>query len=223
MPDSVRIVIADDHPVVRRGLTYTLREDPALELVGEAGDGRQALELIRTLAPDVILLDIDMPLLDGFGVTREVVKAQMQTRVVFMTLHNEEDMLHAALEAGGRGYLLKDNATEDVIAAIRGVMAGGIYIAPAMTQHLLGRRSEAAGVVAEPQTPEQSAIAALTPSERRILSLIADGKASKEIADVVGIHYRTVENHRTNICRKLQIDGSNALLRFALQYKALIL
>ncbi len=222
MSSPIRIVVADDHPIVRRGLTFTLREEPALQLVGEAGDGRQALELIRTLVPDIAILDIDIPLLDGLDVAREVVKSQMPTRVIFMTLHNEEDMLHAALDAGGRGYLLKDNATEDVLAAIRAVMGGGIYIAPAMTQHLLAGRSRAASAESEPKSPEQRAIAALTPSERHILSLIADGQSSKEIGDLVGIHYRTVENHRTNICRKLRIDGSNALLRFALQYKALI-
>ena len=221
MPDPIRIVVADDHPIVRRGLTLTLREEPTLELVGEAGDGRQALEVIRNLLPDVALLDIDMPLLDGFGVTREIVKAQLPTRIIFMTLHNEEDMLQAALDAGGRGYLLKDNAVEDVIAAIRVVMAGGIYIAPGMTQHLLSRRSNTPNASAL-RTPEQRALAALTTSERRILSLIADGQSSKEIGDTLDIHYRTVENHRTNICRKLGIDGSNALLRFALQHKTLI-
>ncbi len=220
MPDPIRILVADDHPIVRRGLTFTLHDDPGLDLVGEAADGRQALDLIRALTPDVVLLDIDMPVLDGFAVARAMVAADLPTRIIFMTLHNEEEMLHAALDAGARGYLLKDNATEDVISAIRAVMAGGMYIAPEMTAHLVHSRPGTAAASA--LTPAERVIESLTRSERRILTLIADGKSSKEIGDDLDIHYRTVENHRTNICRKLNIEGSNALLRFALQNKTVI-
>jgi DNA-binding NarL/FixJ family response regulator len=130
VPELIRILVADDHPLVRRGITFILRHDPSL---GEAADGRQTLDLVRALAPDVVLLDINMPLLDGFAVARAMVVAALSTRITFMTLHDEEGMLRAALDAGARGYLLKGNATGDVIAAIRAVMAGGIYIAPEMT------------------------------------------------------------------------------------------
>ncbi len=223
MSDPIRILVADEHPIVRRGFSFTLRDDPGLDLVGEAADGRQALDLIRSFAPDVALLDIDMPVLDGFAVARAMVADALPTRIIFMTLHNEEEMLHAALDAGARGYLLKDNAAEDVIAAIRAVMAGGIYIAPEMTAHLVHSRPGATPASsASVLTPAERALQSLTRSERRILTLIADGRSSKEIGDDLNIHYRTVENHRTNICRKLNIEGSNALLRFALQHKAAI-
>ncbi len=176
--------------------------------------GETALALIKKLLPEVAVLDIDMPKLDGFGVAREMQRLKLKTKVIFLTLHSEEDIFRAALEMGGRGYLLKDSAMQEIAVGVRAVAAGQLYLSATMTAHLLQRPAAPAAAPSNPLTSR------LTPTEIRILQLIADGKSSKEIGAELSTHYRTVENHRTNICRKLGIDGANALLRFALQNKA---
>jgi len=205
-------VIADDHPVVRKGLRMTIEEDAELEVIGEAGDGAAAVELIRKLLPQVAVLDIDMPKLDGFGVVREISRLGLATQIVFLTLHTDEDLFRAALDLGAKGYILKDSAMQEIVAAVRAVGAGQPFLSSAITARLLQKREPEA---ARPDTLTSG----LTPTERRILALIADGLSSKEIGAQLSIHYRTVENHRTNICRKLGIEGAHALLRFALQNK----
>ncbi len=155
-----------------------------------------------------------MPKLDGFGVARKMMELHLKTRIIFLTLHKDEDYFRAAMEAGGKGYLLKDSASQEIVTGIREVSEGRLYISPAMATHLLkGKQVPASPAV-------ESVNAQLTATERRILSLIAEGQSSKEIGSQLSIHYRTVENHRTNMCRKLGIEGANALLRFALQHKA---
>ncbi len=213
MSEYIQVLIADDHPIVRKGLRATIEEDDGLEVVAEAGDGETALALIKKLLPNVAILDIDMPKRDGFGVAREMQRLKLNTKIIFLTLHTEEDIFRAALEIGGRGYLLKDSAMQEIAVGVRAVAAGQLYLSAAMTSHLLQRPEARATVPGNPLTSR------LTTTEIRILQLIADGKASKEIGAELSIHYRTVENHRTNICRKLNIDGANALLRFALQNK----
>lgn len=214
MEKEVRVVVADDHAIVRKGLRAAIEEEPSMNIVGEAGDGESALALVRQLHPDVVVLDIDMPKLDGLAVARELTRQGVETSIIFLTLHTDEDMFRAAIELGCRGYLLKDSAIQEIVASLRAVIAGRIYISSAMTAKLV--RSNAAPPVALRGAPSSN----LTPTERNILRLIAEGKSSKEIGEELSIHYRTVENHRTNICRKLGIEGANALLRFALQNKS---
>lgn len=211
---EVRVFIADDHAIVRKGLRAAVEEDPSMHVVGEAGDGESAVAAIQQLRPDVVVLDIDMPKLDGLAVARELTRKGIETGVIFLTLHTDEDLFRAAIELGCRGYLLKDSATQEIVASLRAAIAGQMYISSAMTAKLV--RSNAASPVALRGAPSSN----LTPSERNILRLIAEGKSSKEIGEELSIHYRTVENHRTNICRKLGIEGANALLRFALQHKS---
>ncbi|MGA2808944.1 MAG: response regulator transcription factor [Terracidiphilus sp.] len=213
MDEPIRVVIADDYPIVRKGLRATLEEEEGFQVVGEAGDGDAALALIRKLAPHVAVLDINMPGRDGFAVAREMRNLKLKTNIIFLTLHADEDMFRAALEIGGKGYLLKDSAMQEIAVGVRAVAAGQFYLSAAMAPHLLEQKR-----AAEP-SPRNPILAQLTLSERRILALIAEGKSSKEIGAEIAIHYRTVENHRTNICRKLNIEGANALLRFALQNK----
>jgi DNA-binding NarL/FixJ family response regulator len=212
--EEIRVVVADDHPVVRKGLCAMIEEDEGLRVVGEAADGQAALALILRLRPHVAVLDIDMPKLDGFGVLKEMLRLHLPTSAIFLTLHAEEDIFRAALEMGGRGYLLKDSAMQEITVGIRAVAAGQLYLSSAMTGLLLQKPKPV-----QPET-KPSITSSLTPAELRILQLIGQGKSSKEIGSDLSIHYRTVENHRTNICRKLNLEGANALLRFALQHKS---
>jgi DNA-binding NarL/FixJ family response regulator len=213
MSEVIRVLLADDHPVVRRGLKATIEEDEMLQVIAEAADGKEALRLIIETRPDVAILDIDMPLLNGLGVAREAVAQKLETRIIFMTFHADEDLMRAAMEVGGKGYLLKGSETDEVATAVHAVSAGRTYIGSTMAAVLLKQPTESAS------TPSLD-VSVLTPTEKKVLRLIADGLSSKEIGDELSIHYRTVENHRTNMCRKLNIEGANALARFSLQHRA---
>ncbi len=211
--DQVKVVLADDYPVVRKGLKASIEEEPSLKVIAEAADGEEALKLIRTLRPQLAVLDIDMPKLDGLGVVKEMTKLKLDTRAIILSFHNDEDIFRAALAAGAKGYLLKESAMEEIVGAIQAVLAGKTYLSSAIALQLLQSDQ------ATKATAENPLLRDLTLSERRILRLIAEGLSSKEIGDQLSIHYRTVENHRSNMCRKLNIEGANALLRFALQHK----
>lgn len=210
--NTIPVLLADDHPVVRRGLKATIEDDKHLQVIAEAADGNDALRLMEELSPAVAILDIDMPGLNGLGVAREVKQRSLSTRIIFMTFHADEDLMRAAMDVGGKGYLLKGSETEEVCAAIHAVNAGRTYIGSAMAAVLLNQKAENSGAAIN--------LKILTLTEKKVLRLIADGLSSKEIGDELGIHYRTVENHRTNMCRKLEIEGANALARFALQHRA---
>jgi DNA-binding NarL/FixJ family response regulator len=215
MENEIRVVIADDHPVVRRGLRQTIESDPSLKVVAEAGDGQAALVQIQELKPAIAVVDVDMPLLDGLGVAREIWKKRLPVEIVFLTIHGEEDLFHAAMDLGSKGYLLKDSALTEIVKALRAVAEGNYYVTPSLTAYLVHRRSRA-----QTFASEKPRLADLTPTERRILGMVAEGKSSKSIAEELFVHYRTVENHRTNICQKLGLQGHNALFKFALQHKA---
>jgi DNA-binding NarL/FixJ family response regulator len=215
MENEIRLVIADDHPVVRRGLRETIEGDPNLKVVAEAGDGQAALAQIQELKPAIAVVDMDMPLLDGLGVAREIRKKRLPVEIVFLTIHGEEDLFHAAMDLGSKGYLLKDSALTEIVKALRAVAEGNYYVTPSLTAYLVHRRSRA-----QTFASEKPRLADLTPTERRVLGMVAEGKSSKSIAEELFIHYRTVENHRTNICQKLGLQGHNALFKFALQHKA---
>lgn len=211
--DEILIILADDYPVVRKGLKASIEEEASLKVIAEASDGEEALELIKKMRPQLAILDIDMPKLDGLGVAKEIVRLKLETKIIFLSFHKDEDVFRAALAAGGKGYLLKDSAMQEIVTAIQTVVAGNVYMSSAITLQLLHGDSSAN------TTSENPLIRDLTVSEKRILKLIAEGLSSKEIGNELSIHYRTVENHRTNICRKLNIEGANALLRFAVQHK----
>jgi DNA-binding NarL/FixJ family response regulator len=213
--DEIHIVIADDHPIVRQGLRQVIDAAPGLRVVAEAEDGQVALARIQTHRPDIAVLDIDMPKVDGFAVARAIRDQQLGAAVIFLTIHREEDFFNEALDIGAQGYVLKDSAIVDIVTSIRAVTSGHHYTSPAMTSSLISRRQRAATFRRQKPTLDD-----LTPTERRILHLIADYKTSKEIADELSISYRTVETHRTNICSKLEIHGSHGLMKFALTHKS---
>ncbi len=218
MGDKIRIVVADDHPVVRKGLAATMAAEPDFEVIAEAADGEMALTLIQKLLPDVAVLDLDMPKLDGFAIAGEARKLGLGVQVLFLTIHSEVDLLRRAMDLGAKGYIAKESALLEIANGVRSVARGRAFVSPSLTPALLERRAHVQGLVRGVPS-----LSDLTPSERRILNLIAGGKSTKEIAAELHIHYRTVETHRSGICQKLNLNGPNTLLRFALQHKSELL
>jgi two-component system, NarL family, response regulator DegU len=212
---EIRIVIADDHPIFRKGLRSTIEADAKLKIVAEAEDGEQALDLIQTLKPDIAILDMEMPNKSGFEVIQEVREKKSPVAVIFLTMHKDERFFNAALDHGAKGYVLKESAVNDIIASIKAVASGDNFISPQLSTYLLDRRSKAASL-----KEQKPGLDNLTPTERQVLRLIAANKTSKEIADGLCISSRTVEKHRANISEKLELHGSHALLNFALEHKS---
>lgn len=212
--DTITTLIADDHPIFREGLRKIIEREPGFKVVAEADTGSRALELISQQSPRIAVLDVVMPELNGLGVAREVQRRRLPTAVVFLTMFKEEDMFNEAMDLGAYGYVLKENAVSDLLNCLRAVARGEYFISPAIS-HLLLRRAERARGLAE----RSPGLADLTPSERRILGFVSQGKTSKEIAAALFISPKTVENHRVNITAKLGLHGNNALLKFALENK----
>jgi DNA-binding NarL/FixJ family response regulator len=218
MSKEIRIVIAHDHPVFRRGLCMVIASDPALKVVGEAENGDEAVARINELRPDVALLDIDMPGRSGFDVARQLQSSRIQPAIIFLTMHEDEAIFNSAFNLGAQGYLLKDSAVSDIVAGIKTVTSGRQFISPSLSTFLFNRARRATTLVEHKPT-----ILDLTPTERRVLKLIAEDNLTSEIAAKLGISLRTVENHRAHICQKLDLRGSNALLKFALTHKSELL
>lgn len=217
MSREISIIIADDHPIVRKGLREIIEADPRLKILAEADDGEEAVALVEKLKPEIVVLDVDMPRLDGFEAARELQKRKLPVKIVFLTIHRKEDIFHAAMDLGISGYILKDSAIFEIVNGIKTVAEGEYFVSASLTSFLIGRRRRTQNL--ERSEPN---LARLTPTERRILQLIADYKSSKEIAAELFIHYRTVETHRTNICQKLGLHGHKVLLKFAIENKSVL-
>jgi DNA-binding NarL/FixJ family response regulator len=215
MKNRIKILIADDHPVVRKGLRDAIESDPALELLPEASDGEQALRLIEQSRPAIAILDIHMPRHSGLDIARELAAKQAPVQIIMLTMYDDEEMFNEALSLGVKGYLLKDSAITEILSAIRTVAGGKTYISPSLSGHLLHRH-----VRAEALAKEKPGLESLSPTERRILQLIAQDRTTKEIAEVLGISARTVDTHRQNMSYKLQLRGTHSLLKFAYDHKS---
>jgi DNA-binding NarL/FixJ family response regulator len=215
MHSETRILIADDHPIFRQGLRQLFANVAGMTVVSEAGDGQTALAEIQQHKPDVAVLDVSMPAMDGFQVARAVREKELPVELIFLTMHKDEDVFKDALDLGVRGYVLKDSAATDLIGAVQSVVAGKYFISPALSTFLVNRSGRAASL--ERSRP---GLKDLTPTERKILPLIADNRTSSQIAKELFISVRTVENHRANICQKLELHGAHALLKFALEHKS---
>jgi DNA-binding NarL/FixJ family response regulator len=202
---SLRILLADDHVIVRQGIRNLLTQ-AGYDVVGEATDGREAVQLARDLHPDIALLDLAMPLLNGIDAAREIRKVSGQTKPILLTMQNEGPYVTEAFRAGVKGYVLKTQGTKDLCEAIREVARGSIYVSPSLSETTLGTPAESV----LPPDP-------LTPREREILQLIAEGKSSKEAADILGISFHTVESHRTRMMSKLAIHTRAGLVRYAIR------
>jgi DNA-binding NarL/FixJ family response regulator len=217
MKKEIRVIIADDHPIMRQGLKQIIEIEPNLKVVGEAANGYEALAMIEELQPDAAILDVDMPHQDGFQVARALLAKNNPAAIIFLTIHSEEQMFHAALDLGAKGYVLKDSAIDDIVTAINEVVAGRAFTSLPMTSYFT-RRQNYNNVPDE----QQLGLRGLTPTEHRILKLLSDYKTSKEIAGELSVSPRTVETHRLRICQKLNLQGSHALMKFAVEYKSLL-
>ncbi|MCB1125968.1 MAG: response regulator transcription factor [Verrucomicrobiae bacterium] len=212
---SIAVFAADDHPIFRRGLCEILGEEEDLSLLGQAASGDDALEQILALRPDVAILDVDMPGMSGLEAARSLAEQGLRTQVILLTMHEDETLFNEAIDLGVLGYVLKENAVDDVVNAIRTVASGRPFISPSVADFLLRRNRGKTELRREKPGLEQ-----LTPAERRILKQIAQDKTSKEIADELGISVRTVDTHRQNISGKLGLTGSHSLLKFAFHNKS---
>jgi DNA-binding NarL/FixJ family response regulator len=215
MRPVITVLIADDHPIFRTGLRQVIEADAAVRVVAEAGNGDEALATLESVRPDLAVLDIDMPGLDGLEVARALRDRRSATRVIVLTLHKDAWFLNAALDAGVHGYVPKESAVTEIAGAIRIVHAGQQYVSPVLSS-LLINRSRRADTLAK----ALPALDALTPAEMKVLKLVAEIKTTKEIADALCISPRTVEHHRTSISTKLDLHGSHALTRFAVKHQS---
>jgi DNA-binding NarL/FixJ family response regulator len=215
MPGRIKVLIVDDHPLFRQGLRQVVEADDRFELVAEAGDGKIALELIRKLKPDIAVVDVNLPGLSGLEVAGQLQAGRSPTAVVILTMYREEETFNRALDLGVKGYVLKENAVEDIVSSLVAVSRGEHYLSPSISSYLVHRRGRADSLNARRPGLED-----LTKAECRILKLIAEKKTSREIAAELFISPRTVEAHRANICAKLDLRGSHSLLQFALENRA---
>lgn len=214
MSHRLRVVIADDHPLFREGVRSVLQAEQDIDVVGESSNGSQSLSILQTLTPDILVTDLDMPVMGGLDLIRAVQERNLPVAVVVLTMYDEEDMFNEAMDLGVKGYVLKENAVQDIVAALRAVSEGRHYISPSLSDHLVGR-----GKKAKPASSRINDLETLTSTERRVLGLIAEQKTSREIGSLMFISPKTVENHRTNICSKLGLHGSHSLLKFAIEHR----
>ncbi len=212
MRQELTILIADDHPVFRRGLRQIIETVPEFRVVAEAENGAEAHAFLRDLRPQIAILDVEMPRPDGLELAREVREQNWPIALLFLTMYKEERFFNAALDLGVKGYLLKDSAISDIIAGIRAVAAGQHFITPALSTYLVNRTRRATELAWQ-----EPGLESLTPSERRVLQLVANGKTSRQIAQELFVSQRTIEHHRANIMAKLNLKGGNALLQFAIK------
>ncbi|MCP5521270.1 MAG: response regulator transcription factor [Verrucomicrobiales bacterium] len=214
MSDATTVILADDHPMFRFGLKSAIGLDEGFLIVGEADDGLAALALIEERRPGIAVVDWEMPGLNGLELLRQVTQRGLPTRVIILTMYNEEGLFGEALDAGVFGFVLKDNAVSDILACLRMVRDGEIYLSPAVSRSLLKRTRRAAEL-----RREKPGLDALSPTERRVLLQVAEGRTTREIAVEVGVSPHTIETHRRNIARKLDLQGSHSLLQFALLHR----
>ena len=208
----VRIVLADDHTVMRNGLKLLLERQPHLQVVGEAADGRQAVALSESANPDVVIMDIGMPNLNGIEATRQIVNRNPRTAIAILSMHSDESYVIRALKAGARAYLLKDSAEADLLAAVRALTEGKSFFSPAISKILVEdymRQLESRGA--------EDTYELLTNREREILQLLAEGRTNKEVANMLNLSLYTVETHRTHILQKLNLHSVPELILYAVR------
>ncbi len=217
MPKKTRILIADDHDVVRSGLRALLHSFPDFSVIGEAADGEEAVRLASERKPDVILMDISMPRLDGIEATTHIIEQQPDARVVILSVHEDEEYVRRILKAGARGYVLKNARRKEIAQAVRSALSGDRFFSPGISRIIVdGYIKRSADSPPGQQQPETQGDQRLTKRELEILGLIANGLTNKQIADQLFLSFRTVNTHRTNIMQKLDIHDTAGLVRHAM-------
>ena len=212
MEGKKRIVIAEDHTILREGLKALFATDPVLDVVGEAEDGREAIRRVEELKPDLLMLDLSMPRMNGIEAIREIKQQSPATKILVLTVHKTEEYVLASLEAGADGYVIKDATRAELLMAIANVLAGKRYLSPEVSEkviegYLAGKKAS------KPLAPGDT----LTVREREVLKLIAEGYKNKEIAEYLCISLKTVEKHRDNLMKKLDLHSSSALTAYAME------
>ncbi len=210
------LLLADDHPLLLKGLCEIIEDGEKFEIIGQATDGEQALLLIEKHNPDIAVLDIDMPKLTGLEIAENMKGKNTSTKIIFLTMHNKESIFNRAMNLGVFGYLMKDSALVEIVEALSAVVKGKRYISKSLTDLLIRRTTD------QPIDNPQTRLSVLTSTELKILKLVSKQKSTKEIAEELSISPRTVETHRSNMCAKLELSGTNSLLKFALENKEML-
>jgi two-component system response regulator NreC len=210
MDNKLRIVLADDHTILREGLRSLLTADPDFEIVGEARDGREAVRCVEKLGPDLLLMDLSMPRMSGMDAIREIKRRFPDTKIIALTVHKTEEYLLTTLQAGADGYVLKDATHDELIMAIKNVMGGKSYLSPGVSEKVIEGYLEGKG-----NSRSVSSWETLSQREREVLKLIAEGYKNKEIAEDLCISLKTVEKHRANLMKKLDLHNAAALTVYA--------
>lgn len=212
---NIEILIADDHPIFRAGLRQLVETGGTFRIVAEAADAESAIALARSKRPAAVVLDLDMPGGGGLAVARAVRELRPTPAVVFLTMHKTESLFNEAMNCGALGYVLKECAADEMVNALKFALDGKVYLSPSVGDFLLKRQRQAAALASS-----VPGLAELTATERRVLKLITEHKTSKDIGEQLGISYRTVERHRTNIAQKLGLSGTHSLVKFAFDHKS---
>jgi DNA-binding NarL/FixJ family response regulator len=210
----LRILIVDDHAVVRRGVRSLLESEKGFEITGEATTGREAVDMARRLQPDVVVMDLSLPELNGLDATRQILKDSPRSEILVLTMHHSEELARDVLQAGARGYVLKSDADQSLIAAVKSLREHKPFLSSKVTEFVLDDYLRRTDALDEALTHE-----AVTAREREIIQLLAEGKSNKEAASTLGISVKTIEAHRANIMRKLRLRSVSELVRYAIRNK----
>lgn len=212
-PTPLRIVVVDDHAVVRRGVRALIESRAEWEVVAEAATGREALDAVKRLHPEIVVMDLILPELNGLEATRQIVRESPHTEVLVLTMHHSEELARQVLKAGARGYVLKSDADQNLIAAIDALRQHKPFFTSGVTEFMLD------GFLRDASKPEEASKEVITPREREIIQLLAEGHSNKEAATRLGISVKTIEAHRANIMRKLRLRSVSDLVRYAIRNK----
>ncbi len=207
---AVTVILADDHKIFRQGLRSLLESTGAIQVIGEAENGLEAVELCEKLNADIIIMDIGMPEMNGLLAIKEMARRNLKTRAIILSTHLKESYIEEALRCGARGYIVKDSAVEDVVSAIEAVIRGETYLSPKATSLAIGHMLMGEGIAG-------SSLDILSPREQEILQLIVEGKTNKEIAKALFLSPKTVDNHRASIMRKLEVHDVPSLVKYAIR------